>query len=313
MDTLSKYLEHITSTLYTCILLWKAKQPFPLENTPKRHRTGKSQAGLKTLVHSEEKARPRVVHRCTMEEETTESEPSPPPLSWLRSPSSPAFQTTMLGDVIGTESGDCMITDVEELRTESEPRKTIIKRRERGRKREFPPPITLLRETGEMPWSLEREYSGDGRLIITAVPETVVKRGHEYCSIMEARREDGRLTMRFVPEEDGDYCEECGYAIDDEEDLEFNQGFDSVDDEDECGFEFEEESAKEATNESERCGKLDLRECVTYDGPGLGPVEMLQLPHSDSDPFLKGTGFGDLNTCLGRPASAPLRPMTPVM
>ncbi|KAL5145395.1 hypothetical protein HKD37_06G015448 [Glycine soja] len=88
---------------------------------------------------------------------------------------------------------------------------------------------------------------------------------------------DSRITMRLAPEE------ECGYP--------------------------DEELAKEASNETERCGDLDLRECVTYDGPG--PWEVFQLHHSDSDPFLKGTGFGDLNTYLGRPASAPLRPMTP--
>ncbi|KAG5018994.1 hypothetical protein JHK87_014849 [Glycine soja] len=51
--------------------------------------------------------------------------------------------------------------------------------------------------------------------------------------------------------------------------------------EEECGYP-DEELAKEASNETERCGDLDLR-----------------------------TGFGDLNTYLGRPASAPLRPMTP--
>ncbi|KAG5031322.1 hypothetical protein JHK85_015304 [Glycine max] len=92
---------------------------------------------------------------------------------------------------------------------------------------------------------------------------------------------DSRITMRLASEE------ECGYP--------------------------DEELAKEASNETERCGDLDLRECVTYDGPGPGPWEVFQLHHSDSDPFLKGTGFGDLNTYLGRPASAPLRPMTPVI
>lgn len=105
----------------------------------------------------------------------------------------------------------------------------------------------------------------------------MVRRGHEYSIKMG----DSRITMRLASEE------ECGYP--------------------------DEELAKEASNETERCGDLDLRECVTYDGPGPGPWEVFQLHHSDSDPFLKGTGFGDLNTYLGRPASAPLRPMTPVM
>ncbi|TKY74341.1 The fantastic four family [Spatholobus suberectus] len=286
---LSKYLSHITSSLYSCILLWKGKLPFPLKNTPKRHRTGKGQGGLTTLVRSEEKTPPRAVHRCETVP-TAESKPPRTPLSSLWSPSSPAPETAMVGDVIGTESGYCMITDIEEVKAEPEPPKA--RGRDRGksrRKREFPPPLTLLRETGKMPWTLKREYSGDGRLIITA--EKVRRR---EC-IMEARREDGRVTMSFL-HEDGDCCEECGYPTNDEEEegFEFNEGFECVDEEEEeCGFEIQEEFAKEDSNSDESERRGDLRQCATYDPAG--------------------PGFGDPNSYLGRPASTPLRPMTPVM
>nr|KYP69251.1 hypothetical protein KK1_008439 [Cajanus cajan] len=266
---------------------WKPKLAFPLDKAPKRQRTGKGQAGLKTLLPSEQKPPPRVVHRCETVEtaKPKPSAPPPQPLSPLWPPYSAAFPS-MLGDVIGTESGDCMITDFEEVR--AEPRKARCRARSK-RNREFPPPLTFLRETGEMPWTFKREYGGDGRLTLTA--ERL--RRHEYC--IEARREDGRLAMRLASEDgDGD----GGYSIDDE-DFEFNQAFqfERVDEE-ERGSGFEEELAKEASFSNLDCEggpPGDLRLCVTYEYDASG------LP------------FGDRNAYLGRPASAPLRPMTPVM
>ncbi|KAK7410557.1 hypothetical protein VNO78_01420 [Psophocarpus tetragonolobus] len=118
-----------------------------------------------------------------------------------------------------------------------------------------------------MPWSLERKYSGEGRLIITA--ERV--RGSQECCVMETHREDGRLTMRLVAEEDDDdYCEECCYPM---------------------GFEFDEvQLAKEGSNEVERC--RDLRVCATYDG--AGPGAWLQLHRSICTLSLISTWAGPL-------------------
>jgi len=292
VEMVSKYLSHITSSFYSSILPWKAKLAFPSKNTPKRHRTG--EAGLKTLFHSELEPATRVVHRCTPEE-AAESEPSsPPPISRMWSAASRAFRTTMMGDVIGTESGDCMITYVEELRMERESPMVIIRCRERSekRKRQLPPPLTLMRETGEMPWTFRRECNGDGRLTVTAEK---MKRGHKHRT-MEVRTEGDRVTMRLVPEDD-DYCEQCDYPIVDDEDdgeMQFNEGFEI----EECGLEFEEELAKKVSRESERCG--DLRECVSLTYYASGPGGLLQPYHSDSFPDIY----------VGRPASAPIRPMT---
>ncbi|CAJ1974149.1 unnamed protein product [Sphenostylis stenocarpa] len=263
----------------------KAKLSFRSKNTPKRYRT--AEAGLKTLFHSEFKPPLRVVHRCTPEKaaESELSSPPPPPLSWMWSPSSPAFRMIMMGDVIGTESGDCMIAYVEELRAEPESPKVMIRCRERRekRKRQFPPPLTLMRETSEMSLTFKREYNGDGRLTVTAER---VRRGHEQC-IMEVRKVNERVTMWLVRED--------GVDEDDDVEMRFNEGLES--EEEECGFEFEEEMGKEG----ERCG--DLRECVSVTCDASWPGGLLRLHHSDSFPDLY----------LGRAASAPIRPMTPVM
>jgi len=280
-------------------LAWKVKLVFPAKNTPKRHRTG--EAGLKTLFHSELKPPMRVVHRCTPPpQKAAESEPSSPaPISLMWSAAWRALRTAMMGDVIGTESGDCMITYVEELRVEPDSPMVMLRCRERSekRKRQLPPPLTLMREMGEMPWTFKRECNGDGRLTVTAEEET--RRGHEHC-FMEVRTEDERVTMRLRldPEED-DYCEQCGYPIvvvddDDDGEMKFNEGFEF----EECGLEFEEELAKKVLKETEQCG--DLRECVslTYYGPGA----LLHLYHSDSLPDID----------LGRPASAPIGPILTV-
>ncbi|XP_022636024.1 uncharacterized protein LOC111241615 [Vigna radiata var. radiata] len=296
---MSKYLSHITSLFYSLVLPRKAKLAFPSKSTPERHRTG--EAGLKTLFHSELKPPTRVVHRCTTQEaaESEPSSPPPPTISRMWAPASGAFRTTMMGDVIGTESGDCMITYMEEL-VEPESPILMMRCREKSakRKRQLPPPLTLMAETREMPWAFTRECDGDGRLIVTAER---VRRGREHC-IMEVRTEDERVTMRLVPE-DNDCCELCCYPIDDDVDddddddgeVQFNEGFKI----EERGLEFVEELAKKVSSESERCG--DLRECISLNSYASGPGWLLQPHISDSFPDIY----------LGQPASAPIRPMTP--
>jgi len=299
VEMLSKYLSHITSMFYSLILLRKAKLAFP-KRTPERRRTG--EAGLKTLFHSELKSPTRVVHRCTPEEavESEPSSPAPPTISRMWGPASWAFRTTLMGDVIGTESGDCMITYVEEWRVEPDSPIVMMRCRERieKRKRQLPPPLTLMREMGEMPWAFTRECNGDGRLIITAERVSRGHDGHEHC-IMEVRTEGERVTMRLVPEDD-DCCELCGYPIvdDDDGEMQFNDGFE-IEESLRKSLEFEEELAKKVSRESERCG--DLRDCVSLNFYASGPDWLLQPHLSDSFPDIY----------LGRPASAPIRPMIP--
>ncbi|XP_022772314.1 uncharacterized protein LOC111314961 [Durio zibethinus] len=79
-------------------------------------------------------------------------------------------------------------------------------------KREFPPPLTWLVRTenlpSHMPWVLKRYYTSDGRLILRE--EKV--RHHEY---FRAHRSNGRLTLHLVPSDDND-------EIDDIEDHEIH-------------------------------------------------------------------------------------------
>ncbi|KAL2317736.1 hypothetical protein Fmac_031612 [Flemingia macrophylla] len=75
-------------------------------------------------------------------------------------------------------------------------------------KKEFPPPISLLVRTqnlpSHMPWVLKRYYTSEGRLILKE--EKV--RHHEYFQV---HRANGRLTLQLVnvPLDDDDYDECC--------------------------------------------------------------------------------------------------------
>ncbi|KAB1205446.1 hypothetical protein CJ030_MR7G010613 [Morella rubra] len=119
---------------------------------------------------------------------------------------------SVIGDYIGMES--CLdLEDNGEVYSlkgaggdsENESRKAHnrcrVKRDQRlaSKKKEFPPPIPLLAQTGNlpshMPWVLKREYTSDGRLILTE--EKV--RHHEY---FQAHRANGRLTLKLVPIDD---------------------------------------------------------------------------------------------------------------
>ncbi|KAK3012144.1 hypothetical protein RJ639_012143 [Escallonia herrerae] len=145
--------------------------------------------------------------------------PSPSPLSssssssssstlyraLTHSPSSSSWSTTgTTGDLIGTENGvymtlkeDTIIPpDGEKARLhftsrQSKPRNQKLERK----KKEYPPPIPLLAQTGNlpsrMPWILTRHYI-DGRLILK---EARLKH-HEY---FEPTRENGRLILKLIP------------------------------------------------------------------------------------------------------------------
>ncbi|CAL1390376.1 unnamed protein product [Linum trigynum] len=98
-------------------------------------------------------------------------------------------------------------------------------------KKEYPPPIPLLARTenlaSHMPWVLKRQYTNDGRLVLT---EERAWRHHEY---FRAHRSHGRLTLHLVPldphddDDEDDDLEHLGDNDDDEEEEE---------DDDEGGF-----------------------------------------------------------------------------
>ncbi|KAF8023486.1 hypothetical protein BT93_F0864 [Corymbia citriodora subsp. variegata] len=127
-----------------------------------------------------------------------------------------AFSFPLIGDYIGAESS----VDFEEPpdpgadvgdSVRGEPERGPGWRREpkgrrRGQRQErraYPPPIPLLARTGNlpshMPWVLRRQYTSDGRLILTE--EKV--RHHEY---FRARRANGRLTLQLIPLDGDDPC-----------------------------------------------------------------------------------------------------------
>ncbi|KAB1205447.1 hypothetical protein CJ030_MR7G010612 [Morella rubra] len=116
---------------------------------------------------------------------------------------------SVIGDYIGMES--CLdLEDNEEVYSlkgaggDSENESHKAHNRCRGKrdqrlaskKKEFPPPIPMLAQTGNLPshtpWVLKRECTSDGRLILTE--EKV--RHHEY---FQAHKANGRLTLQLVP------------------------------------------------------------------------------------------------------------------
>ncbi|KAK9270858.1 hypothetical protein L1049_026444 [Liquidambar formosana] len=116
--------------------------------------------------------------------------------------------SSMMGDLIGTESGIDTSTDLDTIPgggfEKIEPYKFSGSKRNQPckTKKEYPPPIPLLARTGNlpghMPWVLTRHYV-DGRLILK---EKRVKH-HEY---FEAHRENGRLVLYLVPMDDTVRC-----------------------------------------------------------------------------------------------------------
>lgn len=117
--------------------------------------------------------------------------------------STSSSSSSVMGDYIGMES--CLdLEENEEVHASNESEQGAYskcrgKRDQRlamKKKKEFPPPIPLLARTenlpGRMPWVLKRQYTSDGRLILTE--ERV--RHHEY---FRAHRANGRLTLQLVP------------------------------------------------------------------------------------------------------------------
>ncbi|MED6131378.1 hypothetical protein PIB30_008967 [Stylosanthes scabra] len=330
-DFLPQKVKRINSTLYSKALLWKSKLPaFSMKSFHCKkccqYQPHQVQVGLKTLAVIHQQKQPsQVIHCYTIAPASATPLPPPPPPTpppslppppsmWLSC--SYAFRCTMIGDVLGSESGDYMTVEgkseaegqeeQEEAKSSSFIRIDLSKGKEKmeeEKKRElqFPPPITLMRtDTGRMPWVFKREHGEEGRLVITA--ERVKRR--EY---VEALRVNGKVTMKLVPEEDGDeeeseYCEECGCSVNEEEeeetveleDLEFNHEEEEEmveEEEEEDGFELEVEEEGYNSNlwDKERGLCWDFGEC--------------------------SAGVGDSNGFMGRTCSSPahLRPITPVM
>ncbi|KAH7567799.1 hypothetical protein ACOSP7_010030 [Xanthoceras sorbifolium] len=120
-------------------------------------------------------------------------------------PSSPSF--SHMGDYIGMESCVDLKSDEDDVNVTTKgdeaskafrSQRYQCKRDQRWamKKREIPPPITLLARTenlpSHMPFVLKRYYTSDGRLILRE--ERV--RHHEYFKV---HRSNGHLTLQLVP------------------------------------------------------------------------------------------------------------------
>lgn len=277
MDTLNEYLssqaEYIASSLYSYAL--RAKRCRKNNGYHRYH-------GLQTLVHSEATKLPqRILHCYNMDKTRVAlSQDVKTSLLWERlsnslGSSSPGLHSTVMGDLIGAESGDCMSCDLLELlgQDQSEKKGFVFKEKKKVKK-EFPPAITLMRDSGgAMPWCIRKECNEEGRLIFKA------ERVKCYYENMEAQRENGRLTMRLIHHHVND--DDDGWSIDD------------VDEEyqEKSGYEFEEELTKEFDSNETRKTEIgrcwaDFRPCVSYSGGGFA---------RDSGSFY-----------LGQPGSAPI-------
>jgi len=294
MDTLNEYLsskaEHIATSLYNYTL--RARRSCNNNG----YYCYNPYHGLKTIVHSEEENLHKRVLHCykVCKTETAPSQDSETcSLLWKRlskslwssSPGSTAIPSTVMGDLIGTESGDYMSCGlIDELLGlgQSQSQRREFKVKKKREKKVLPPAITLLRGTGGgrgggLPSCFKKEYGEDGRLILK------VGKAKRYYEHMEANRENGRLIMKLIHHADDD-----GRPIDDDEEEEEETGFDFE-------FEFENDLVKEREgleNES-GSGWADLRQCASYGSGGLV---------RDFEPFY-----------LGRYGSAPLLPITSVM
>ncbi|XP_010477466.1 PREDICTED: protein FANTASTIC FOUR 3 [Camelina sativa] len=152
--------------------------------------------------------------------------------------------SSAVGDYIGTESCFDILSADEGNDVVSVPSESVKSRyRYGGRRREerearaaaareFPPPIPLLAQTGNllphMPWVLKRVVTSDGRLILRE--EKV--RHHEY---FRADRSNGRLTLHLVPLDDDVFelpQEPSHYQTDDDDDDDHDE--DEEEEEHEC-------------------------------------------------------------------------------
>ncbi|KAL6270088.1 hypothetical protein ACE6H2_026999 [Prunus campanulata] len=151
-------------------------------------------------------------------------------------------------------------------------------------KREYPPTIPLLAQTGNlrgrMPWILTKHYDhSNGRLVLKG--ERV--KHHEY---FEVHREDGRLILNLVPLDNALACFDSALTCCDEEneeELEMDEDLQSVNEE----------------NGDDECDQNKVNDMVEFGSTSFCDVAQNIHEH--------------LQSCLGHPASAPLRPMTPLM
>ncbi|KAL6296936.1 hypothetical protein ACE6H2_005078 [Prunus campanulata] len=343
------------------VLLVQLRLPFAIQMVkaiPTHHHL---ELGLKTLNFSEaarnpqnlDHHHPHIIHNHKVSPAPSSSSSSrSSSLTSCMLDSSLSWSSFAMDDLIGTDSGvQIMLTEEQEKlgflkntvefsmsrRNEAKSTRSTTTQRSEKIKKEYPPPIPLLAQTGNlrgcMPWILTKHYDhSNGRLVLKG--ERV--KHHEY---FEAHREDGRLILNLVPLDNALACFDSALTCCDEEneeELEMDKDLQSVDEENGDGEEDDDDGCNQnKVNETHQDVEKKAMDVIS----GYNSVSQSQLKMSiferyriRSLPNLKNAGennmveFGSTSfcdvaqnihehpqSCLGHPASAPLRSMTPVM
>ncbi|KAM5575846.1 hypothetical protein ABKV19_014673 [Rosa sericea] len=189
------------SIISSLCLLWGSRSTCPMQ-TPKDSTHQNLKSGLKTLIFNPKSHNHRhIVHKdYKLAPPLPSSQPSLT-YSWSLLDNSSSWTSSMMDDLLGTDSGVAYMTTTDDMlmsmttsTTGSYPKKKSTRGSERV-KREFPPPIPLLAQTVNlqcrMPWNLTRHYS-NGRLVLKGEKAQY----HEY---FEAERDSGHLVLKLVP------------------------------------------------------------------------------------------------------------------
>ena len=285
----------VVSTLFR-IMVWTSTSPSPMR-FPKEW---SAYSGLKSLLNFSRGTDQNLTHTCYILH--SYMIPAPPSPSWTTSPpltrsltnsSSYSSCSSALDDLIGTESGVCMNSNIEEETAQMEKLESYRYQHKRKQlhatRKKYPPPIPLLARTGNlpghMPWILTRHYI-DGKLVL--VEERL--KHHEY---LEAHRENGRLVLNIVPLDDEITCSHFVSRNEEENEL---QDVDFLEKNSDQEFD-EEEEGREAYQEIELAsddyvGNLE-------DGVAVDDEEKYLVTASASLPksSLKNGKSGDLRKC----------------
>ncbi|XP_024174707.1 uncharacterized protein LOC112180398 [Rosa chinensis] len=316
------------SIISSLFMLRGSRSTCPMQ-TPKDSTHQNLKLGLKTLIFNPKSHNHRhIVHKNYKLAPPSPSSQSSLTYSWSLLDNSSSWTSSMLDDLLGTDSGVAYMTtsndDILMSMTTSTARSYPKKKSTRGSgrvKREFPPPIPLLAQTGNlqcrMPWNLTKHYS-NGRLVLKGEKA----QHHEY---FEAERDSGRLVLKLVPldstilttydvpESSGghlDVCEENDEELEMEnvqfaendyaEDENDDADDDEDDDDDECDNNVDESKTMLVCNSVPQ-SHSEISKCdEKYGNLPMYFTKSAASVHEQPQNY------------FAHPASAPLRPMTAV-
>ena len=278
-------VESLVSTLFE-VVWWADIFPSPMHN-PKEVPTHQVE-GLKALMGpSEKESLPRLnagtVHAYGISSASTSVSLSKSS-SWSLSSSASSYNSSLhslprflsypssvMGDLIGTESGVYMSSYEDLVREPHRNGRQNKGSQEPATKTKYPPPIHLLAGTGNlvahMPWVLTRRCTNDGKLILTE------ERG-KYQEYFEAKREHGRLLLSLVSLGDDDKVEQTEEEEEEEEDLDFMEGINGASEKD-----TETEMVDFDIYDDDSCddekGKQPTKTTLASSMPEIPPVKMI--------------------------------------